>query len=207
MKKFTLSLGLGLLAAIAIASLALAKLEQLPLGQKAPDFSLTDINGKKHSLSSLTKDGKVVVLEWYNPLCPAVKKYREKSDFMNQTWNGLDHSKVVWLCINSGAAGKEGAGKQASAEGAKLHQISVPVLLDEDGKVGKAYGASVTPTIYVIDKKQHLVYRGAPDESSALDKEPRGKNFISAAVEAALKGKAPATAETKAFGCTVKYAD
>lgn len=200
MRKLTLSLGPGLLAAIAIAGLAFAKLEPLPLGQKVPDFTLTDLNGKKHTLSTELKGGKVVVLEWYNPGCPAVKKYREKSTFMNDTWATLDHKKVVWLSINSGGPGKEGAGKEANLAGAKLHKIATPILLDESGKTGKAYGVTVTPTIFVIDAKQKLVYRGAPDEASALDKEPKGKNLIAAAVEAALKSKKPEVAETKPFG-------
>lgn len=202
MKKLALSLSFALLASTTLAGLAFgkAKLEPLPLGKKVPDFTLTDTAGKKHTLSSLVKGGKVVVLEWYNPGCPAVKKYREKADFMNQTWAKLDPKKVVWLSINSGAPGKEGAGKEASLEGAKLHGIKTPILLDEDGKVGKAFGIVVTPTILVVDSKQLLAYRGAPDQSGALDKEPKGSNYILAAVEAALKGKAPAVAETKPFG-------
>jgi len=184
-----------------------SKLAALPLGEKVPDFSLKGIDGKTYKLSELTGAGKVVVIEWFNPLCPAVHKYRKGNSFMNDTAAGLDAKKAVWLCINSGSPGKEGAGLEASKQGAKDMKITVPILLDEDGKVGRAYGSTCTPTMYVIDSKMKLQYRGAPDESSALDKTPKGTNYVAAAVEAVLKGKKPAVAETKAFGCSIKYAN
>jgi peroxiredoxin len=202
MKQLAIGLALAALVAIAVigGAQAKAKLEALPLGKKVPDFTLSDAEGKQHKLSTVLKSGKVVVLEWYNPDCPAVKKYREKSDFMNETWAKLDKKKVAWYSVNSGGPGKEGAGVKASKAGAKLHKIKTPILIDETGTVGKSYGAVCTPMMFVIDSKQMLVYRGAPDEAGALDKLPKGANYIVSAVEAALKGKKPAVAESKPFG-------
>ena len=49
-----------------------------PVGSAAPDFSLPDANGKAHSLSQY--NGKYVVLEWFNPQCPFVKKHYGSSN-------------------------------------------------------------------------------------------------------------------------------
>jgi peroxiredoxin len=186
---------------------AKGKLAQLPIGEKVPDFSLTGIDGKTYKLSTITGSGKVVVIEWFNPMCPVVHKYRKGNEFMNDTAAGLDPKKAVWLCINSGAPGKEGAGLDASKQGATDMDMKVPILLDEDGKVGKAWGAVCTPQMFVIDKDMKLQYHGAPDESTAMDKTTKGTNYIAEAVKAVLAGKKPAVQETKPFGCSVKYAN
>ncbi len=65
---------------------------------------------------------------------------------------------IVWLAINSGGAGKEGNGLEANREGVKKFGLANPVLLDEGGEVGHAYGATNTPHMFVIDKAGVLQY-------------------------------------------------
>lgn len=177
------------------------------IGKPAPDFTLKDLDGKETKLSSFK--GKTVVLEWFNPGCPFVKKSHTKGSLKEAA---AKHTKngVVWLSINSGAPGKQGAGIDANREGAKTFSMTNPILLDETGEVGQKYGATNTPHIMVIDPAGNLAYRGAVDNSPDGEGEtPSGGKLVSyvdEAVAAVGAGKTPATAETKAYGCGVKYA-
>jgi peroxiredoxin len=179
----------------------------LEYGAAAPDFSLTDLSGKKHSLKQYLKAGNVVVLEWFNPQCPFVVKYRADSSYLEDTAQSFKGKKVVWLAVNSSAPTKEGGDPKLVAQFVKENAMAEPVLLDPTGKVGHSYGAAATPHIFVISPKGKLVYRGAPDTSSALDRTPKGDNLVKAAVEAALAGKTPKVTESKPIGCSIKWAD
>ncbi len=176
------------------------------VGKAAPDFTLKDLDGKEMKLSSYK--GKVVVLEWFNPGCPFVKNAHTKGSLKEAA---KKHTKngVVWLAINSGAAGKQGAGVEANKEGAKTFSLEHPILLDETGEVGKHYGATNTPHMFVIDDKGTLVYRGAIDNSPDGEGEsPTGGKLVSyvdEALAAIAAGKTPQVTETRAYGCGVKY--
>src|ERR1700682_3792313 len=77
-----------------------------PVGSAAPDFSATDSKGKTHSLSQYK--GKYVVLEWFNPECPFVKKHYGSSN-MQKLQEEFTSKGVVWLSVDSSAPGKEGS--------------------------------------------------------------------------------------------------
>jgi peroxiredoxin len=177
------------------------------VGKPAPDFTLKDLDGKETKLSSFK--GKTVVLEWFNPGCPFVNKSHTKGSLKDAAAKHMKNG-VVWLAINSGAAGKQGAGVDANRDGAKKFAMAYPVLLDDTGEVGKKYGATNTPHMMVIDPAGNLVYRGAIDNSPDGEGEtPSGGKLVSyvdEALAAVAAGKAPATTETKAYGCGVKYA-
>ena len=177
------------------------------IGKAAPDFQLKDLDGKDVRLSSYK--GKIVVLEWFNPGCPFVKKSHAKGSLKEAA---ARHAKegVVWLAVNSSGPGREGNGLSANKEAAQSWSLTHPVLVDETGAVGKAYGATNTPHMFVIDAKGMLVYRGAIDNSPDGEGEsaPDGKlvSYVDEAVTATRTGKPVTTAETKAYGCGVKYA-
>ncbi|MBX3191013.1 MAG: redoxin family protein [Labilithrix sp.] len=180
--------------------------EHAEVGRHAPDFRLKDLDGKEVQLS--TFKGKTVVLEWFNPGCPFVKASHTKGSLKDaakrHTKNG-----VVWLAVNSGAPGKQGAGVETNREAAKTFSLDHPILLDESGAVGKAYGATNTPHMYVVDEKGTLVYKGAIDNSPDGEGQsaPDGKlvSYVDAAIADLGAGKPVGTAETKAYGCSVKY--
>ncbi|AKU94323.1 PPO candidate 1 [Labilithrix luteola] len=177
------------------------------VGKPAPDFTLKDLDGKEHKLSALK--GKTVVLEWFNPGCPFVKASHSKGSLKDTAAKQIKNG-VVWLAINSGAPGKQGHGVEANREGVKTFAMSYPVLLDESGDVGQAYGATNTPHIMVVDSKGVLAYRGAIDNSPDGEGEsPTGGklvNYAEAALADLAAGRPVATPETKAYGCSVKYA-
>jgi len=185
------------------------------LGKRAPEFSLTDTDGQTVSLSSLR--GKTVVLEWFNPDCPFIKHAHTKGPLKDLPQK-VASDKLVWLNINSNAPGKQGAGvernKQAKAEYGITHRI----LLDESGKVGRAYGAIKTPQLFVIDPKGVLVYRGGVDNAPigvVDDQRPHlpghAKDKLETYLEYALADLAARKplrlADTPPYGCTVKYAE
>jgi peroxiredoxin len=177
------------------------------VGKKAPDFTLEDLSGNEISLSSFA--GKVVVLEWFNPGCPFVQKSHTVGSLVD-TAKRHTEAGVVWLAINSGAAGKQGADTAANKAAAGEWKIAHPILLDPTGATGKAYGATNTPHMFVINKDGVVVYGGAIDNSpDGEGKSPEGgelENYVDAALEALSKGGEVATPVTKAYGCSVKYA-
>jgi hypothetical protein len=81
------------------------------------------------------------------------------------------------------------------------------VLLDEDGTVGKAYGARTTPHMYVIDPEGTLIYQGAIDSIRSADSDDieKAQNYVVAALEAAMADEEVANAQTEPYGCSVKY--
>ena len=188
------------------AGAAAAPVVAAEVGKAAPDFTLNDLDGKPVSLSSFK--GKTVVLEWFNPGCPYVKNAHEKGSL--KTYASEAAAKgVVWLAINSGAPGKQGAGAEANREGAKAWSLAHPILLDPTGATGKKYGATNTPHMYVIDPTGTLVYAGAIDNSPDGEGEsPEGGklvNHVDEALKALSEGKPIANPKTKAYGCSVKY--
>jgi peroxiredoxin len=97
---------------------------------KAPDFELIDTQGKTHKLSTYLSEGKTVVLEWFNPDCPFVRKHHEKTRSMADTQALAAKEGVVWLAINSGAPGKQGNGLERNKKAIEDYKIGYPVLLD-----------------------------------------------------------------------------
>ncbi|MDI1436025.1 thioredoxin family protein [Polyangium sorediatum] len=176
------------------------------IGKPAPDFTLTDYEGKTHHLADYR--GKIVVLEWFNPECPFVKASHTKGSLKGYSKRAVEKG-VVWLGINSGAPGKQGHGAERVAEGRKAFGMENPVLADETGKVGHLYGATNTPHMFVIDAQGTLVYRGAidnsPDGEGESPKDGKLVNHVDAALEDLAAGKPVRTPDTRAYGCSVKY--
>ncbi len=186
---------------------ALVSLSAAPaIGEKAPAFTLKDYHGETHSLSDF--EGKFVVLEWLNHDCPFVVKFYQ-GGHMQDLQKKYTEKDVVWLVINSSAPGKQGhltpdAAKKISAEKKAQHTA---LLLDHDGKVGRAYDARVTPHMYVINPEGKLIYNGAIDSirSARAADIPRAENYVVAALDAAMNGGEVATPVSRPYGCSVKY--
>ena len=187
----------GLMISAASSSVRAA----VEIGQAAPEFSLTDQNGKTVKLSDFA--GKVVVLEWFNDGCPYVVKHY-KGGAMNATAAKYAEKGVVWLAVNSTNTATGANNKKVAGE----WKIDRPILDDHDGKTGHAYGAKNTPQMYVVDKDGKLVYKGAIDSnnSSSADDVSGATNYVAKALDEVTAGKPVTQGETKAYGCSVKYA-
>lgn len=171
------------------------------LGEPAPGFSLPDVDGTIHSLDQHA--GKVVVLEWFNPGCPFVKAAYDKD--VVQELSAQHATDTVWLRINSGAAGKQGAGADENKRAARKWDIEGPVLLDGSGAVGKAYGAKTTPQIVVIDTQGMVRFNGALDNAPLGTSEGDYKPYAGTAIAAVLSGSEVEVTKPKPWGCSVKY--
>ena len=194
-------------AVSAPATTAAAHVETAPRpGAMAPDFTLMDASGKSHSLSSYK--GKWVVLEWVNYDCPFVKKHYDSGNMPKLQKAALDKG-AVWLSINSSAPGKQGhfEGAELGKRIADAKAVPAAYLLDADGKVGMEYKAKTTPTMFVINPEGKVVYAGAIDDKASTDREDvaTAKNYVTAALDAGMAGKAVQTASTQSYGCGVKY--
>jgi peroxiredoxin len=198
----TLLIACGLLAVTTGLSFA-----ETEVGKPAPNFSLSDTNGKTHSLADFK--GKFVVLEWYQPDCPFVGKHY-KSGNMQALQKEYTAKGVAWLSIDSSAPGEQG-----NYPGTKLNEIATQdkaartaLLVDPTGDVGRLYGAQTTPDMYIIDPSGILVYKGAIDNKRSTDLADvkMATNYVKVALEAVMNGKSVSPTTTRPYGCSVKYA-
>jgi len=185
---------------------ALLAIDSPPVGSAAPDFSLTDAKGKSHSLSQYK--GKYVVLEWFNPECPFVKKHYGSGNMqkLQQEYTSKD---VVWLSIDSSAPGFEGnlTPEQAQKKMSEWKTKQTALLLDPEGKAGRSYGAKNTPHMFIIDPEGKVVYEGAIDSKATPNPAdiPNSTNYVKVALDESLAGKTVTTSNTKPYGCSIKY--
>lgn len=182
--------------------------ENAKVGEKAPDFSLKDHNGKVHNLSDYA--GKYVVLEWINYDCPFVKKHYESGN-MQSLQREFTKKGVVWLSVCSSAEGKYGYFPSSEIEkrGNEWNSAETAYLVDASGKVGKAYNAKTTPDMVVISPQGEVLYMGAIDNIPSADQSDIAKadNYVKQALEAAMSGKAVTVKTSKPYGCSIKYAE
>jgi peroxiredoxin len=176
------------------------------VGQPAPAFTATDSNGRQVSLADFK--GKTVVLEWTNPDCPFVQKYYSGGD-MQKLQADARKQGVVWLTVNSGAPGKQGAMTGADAN-AKLRQLgSAPsaYLVDSSGTVGRAYGARTTPHMFVISPSGTVAYAGGIDNMPTANPADiaRAQPLVKLALADLAAGRAVEISSSKPYGCSVKY--
>jgi peroxiredoxin len=208
MRNLTTLLTIAGLAVAGSSSLADTKPEASSpvIGKPAPDFALKDLAGNEVKLGSFK--GKVVVLEWINPGCPFVQRSHSVGSLVDTAKRRMKDG-VTWLAINSGAPGKQGADPAQNEEAVKKWSLPHPILRDATGTVGKAYGATNTPNMFVIDKTGKVVYAGAIDNSpDGEGKSPRGGklvNYVDAALDDIAAGREVQTAVTRPYGCSVKY--
>jgi peroxiredoxin len=168
---------------------------------KAPDFTLKNYDGKEVKLADYK--GKIVVLEWFNYECPFVRYNYEKASTMKDLAAKYKDKNVVWLAINS--TGHQETAKNKSY--AEEHKILYPILDDHSGSVGRAYHATNTPHIYIINTDGNIVYSGAIDNAPMGRVPQDGKvlHYVDKALEELTAGKTVSIAKTKPYGCTVKY--
>jgi peroxiredoxin len=176
------------------------------IGEQAPDFTLADIDGKKHSLADYR--GKFVVLEWVNHGCPFVKKHYNSGN-MQALQKRFTDEGAIWLAINTSTAGQQGnmspeEWKKVSQENKAAHSA---ILLDGDAKVARAYDAKVTPHMYVIDPDGKLIYNGAIDSirSANVADVEKAENYVVTAISAAREGRQIERPVTQAYGCAIRF--
>src|SRR2546429_9075144 len=191
---------------IAFAAGALYAADVPPVGSAAPDFSAPDASGKTQSLSQYK--GKYVVLEWFNPECPFVKKHYG-SDNMQKLQGEYTGKGVVWLTIDSHAPESEGSlsPEQAQKVMKDWNTKQTALLLDPEGKAGRTYNARNTPHMFVINPEGKVSYEGAIDSKATPNPAdiPSSTNYVKAALDESMSGKTVSNSNTRPYGCSVKY--
>ena len=190
-----------ILAAMAVI-LSGCKSKEPEAGKEAPGFTLKSFEGEEISLSDYK--GEIVVLEWFNDECPFVRYHYDTVHTMVELANKYRAKNVIWLAINSTSHTTPKQNKDFAAG----HNLPYAILDDRPGKVGRAYRATNTPHMFIIDAKGNIAYEGAIDNS------PRGKtkegekptNYVDKALAELTSGKAVSVPKTTPYGCTVKYA-
>jgi peroxiredoxin len=195
MKKYAF----GFLAVVLVAVIIFSRSNTAPtpsieVGKKAPAFSLKDVEGKEHSLDEYLKS-KYTVLMFIATQCPISNDYNERMVILHKDYAPKE---IAFVGINSN--------KQESVEEIKEHSakngFTFPVLKDWNNVVADAYGAQVTPEIFLLDSKGMVQYHGRIDNARNADKITA--NDLRETLDALLAGKTVPRTETKAFGCTIK---
>jgi len=175
-------------------------------GQPAPNFTLTDAQGKPVQLSDFK--GRYVVLEWTNPQCPFVRNHYNTHNMqaLQESWGPRG---VVWLSIDSTNKSSWSFMPPAKLD-AWMHERGAAqkaVLVDGESAVAKLYQAKTTPHMFVIDPDGKIVYAGAIDDrpSTRPADPPAANNYVRAALTQATAGMAVATPNTTPYGCSIDY--
>ncbi|MDR2980961.1 MAG: redoxin domain-containing protein [Puniceicoccales bacterium] len=199
----TLITSLAALAAVILTPVAARA--DLEVGKPAPAIVSKDINGKEWKLAD--QKGKYVVLEWYNPECPFVKKFYNVSKMQEQQ-KKLAAEGVVWVSIYS--TNDEIKEKKSASDLQKVSKdwktVPAATLYDGNGAVARAYFAKTTPHVFIIDPQGTLIYRGAIDSirSSKAEDIAKAENYVDKTLAESKAGKPVSTPVTKSYGCGVK---
>ncbi|HEX4959894.1 MAG TPA: redoxin domain-containing protein [Thermoanaerobaculia bacterium] len=193
---------------LTLALLGLVTLSTAPakagsaVGDTAPHFKLTALDGKTYDLADLK--GKTVVLEWANPNCPVSSRHTREKTMIELS---KQYGEVVWLGVNS--TNPQSGDYMKPADELAWNQkngINYAVLADPTGATGHAYDAKTTPHMFIIDKNGKIAYNGAIDDDPPGRKAKAQRvNFVGKGIDAEKAGKSPDPASTRPYGCSVKY--
>ncbi|MDT8406088.1 MAG: redoxin domain-containing protein [Methylococcales bacterium] len=177
------------------------------VNKPAPVFTGSLADGRQFRLDELK--GQTVVLEWTNHQCPFVVKHYQSGNIPALQKQASEQG-IVWLQVISSAPGKQGHVDGETARRLNRERGATPsdTILDEDGSIGKLYGATNTPQFFIIDPKGVLVYKGGIDSIPSAEPADiaRAENYVGAALADLATGRKIAKPSTKPYGCTIKYA-
>jgi len=203
-----ISIGLMAVACMALASYVTsstsawaadaATQQGVEIGQQGPAFNgLEGVDGKTHSLDEYA-DAKLVVLVFTCNHCPVAQAYQDRLIELAEDYQGKG-VQIVAINVNNMEADKLPAMKQRAEE----KGFNFPYLYDPSQQIGREYGATVTPHVFVLDQDRKVAYMGAVDDSQNPDNVTQ--HYLRDALDALLAGQAPEMTSTKQFGCGIKY--
>ncbi len=191
---------IGMVLAAVLGLSALASAEELAIGAAGPSFSLLGADGKAYSLADYKGKKGVAVIFTCNH-CPYAKAFEDRILKLAGTYQPKGIAFVA-ISPNDPSVYEEDS-YENMVKRAKEKKYPLPYLYDSTSAVGLAYGAKVTPHVFLLDGNFKLVYRGRIENDADAKKV---KNFdFKNALEALLAGKKIAVTETKAFGCSIKW--
>ncbi|MBN2304912.1 MAG: thioredoxin family protein [Anaerolineae bacterium] len=174
----------------------------LELGQKGPEFSLPGVDGQTYSLSGLLAENKAVAVIFSCNHCPYVRAWEGR---MMDIQREYQDKGVVLAAINSNDAQKYPDDAFPKMQNhAQSEGFNFLYLYDESQEIARAYGGTHTPHVFLLDGNGVLRYRGAIDDNYD-DPDAVTQTYLRDALDAVLAGNAPATTDTRAVGCTIKW--
>jgi peroxiredoxin len=204
LKGFTRAASIISIALVGVAGSAHATaLSRVAVGAQAPQFTAKGADGKQHSLRDYA--GKLVVLEWTNPVCPfTAVKY--KSGAMQALQRYAASRQIVWLSIDTAAPDKAGylTAAAARARVSQTHATLTAFLFDVDGNIARSYGAKTTPSFFVLNRDGTLAYEGAMNDQVFAD-DAAGSEYVKSALDDLIAGRRVQKTETQPQGCAIEY--
>jgi thiol-disulfide isomerase/thioredoxin len=190
---------IGFVALLLVATMA-ALGDELAAGAKAPGFSLVNaVDGK--TVEMKPDDGKLKVVVFTCNECPYAKSFEPR---LIELSNRFTHKGAHFYLVNPNDDARYAGESLASMKARAVEQqYSFPYLKDGDSSIARAYGARVTPHVFVVDGEGTIRYRGYIDDSAKP--EERQVEGLTSALNALLNGRTVARTETKAFGCGIKW--
>lgn len=169
----------------------------IPLATK----TLEGVSGAKASIASVKGKNGTLVMFWCNT-CPWVKRYEDRMVALAAAYQARG---IGVIAINSNdPEAYTGDSMVELKKQAEENGYSFPYVVDTGSELAVAFGAKRTPQAFLFDASDHLAYQGAFDDSPS-DESKVDAAYLKDALEAVLAGKEVALAETKAFGCTIKF--
>jgi peroxiredoxin len=170
----------------------------ISIGDAAPPFELPDTERERHRLDDGASATVVVftcnhcpyALAWHDRITAVARDYADRG--------------ARFLAINSNDATRYPRDSfEAMQERVRAEDWPLPYLHDESQEVASAWGAKVTPDVFVLDADGHLRYRGAPDSDHSDPSQNAA--WLRDALDAVLAGRSPEQAETEPVGCSIKW--
>ena len=178
--------------------MAISSNPTISIGEPAPGFDLPDTDGRRHSLAD-SAAATVVVFTCNH--CPYALAWHDRITAVARDYGARG---VRFIAINSNDATRYPRDAlEAMRERVQHEDWPLPYLHDEGQEVAHAYGAKVTPDIFVLDGEGRLRYRGAPDSDYA--DQSQNAAWLRAALDAVLAGADPQPSETEPVGCSIKW--
>lgn len=173
---------------------------ELEIGAAAPEFKLVGADGATHSLADY-KEAKAIVVVFTCLSCPVARAYEDRTIALAKDYAERD-VQLVAIMPNDPSIVPADAPDKLKARAAEM-KYPFPYLIDETQAVAAAYGAKVTPHVFLFGPDQKLAYRGRIDDET--DPAKVTTHDLRTALDQVLAGKPVTTASTKAFGCSIKW--
>jgi len=191
---------IGMVLAAVLVLGVFVQAEELPIGETGPSFSLMGTDGKTYSLTDYKEKKGVAVIFTCNA-CPYAKAFEDR---INKLAKEFSPKGIAFVAINPNDPGRVPEDSYDNmVKRAKEKGFVFPYVYDSTSEVAAAYGARVTPHVFLLDASFKLVYRGRVEDETEAKKSK--SHDLKNALNALLAGKKIATAETKAFGCSIKW--
>lgn len=183
--------------------MALMQSTMLPIGTRAPDFSLPDVVfGRNISLQTF-KDKKALLIMFICRHCPYVQHVKYEIAKIGKDYKDKAVG-IVAISANDPISYPED-GPESLKEMAEELDFTFPFCFDETQETAKAYTAACTPDFFLFDKDRKLAYRGQLDDSRPGNNLPTDGHNLRAAIENVLEDKTVDPNQKPSSGCNIKW--